>query len=186
MMATGGDLWPLLTGVAINRAGKAQEELMNTRRFSVNGQANTSVADRVRKASDAIRPVLDQINKGFAEAEKRLRALHPVRDIWFCYLSIADDPMHPDCPPYVHYCIGIAKHQGEWRLCWGTDHDCNDGGVLGVQPVADTSRRVRVEVAKELSRWFPELQERIAKAEEDFLPEAKEALANMMAGLGQI
>ena len=160
---------------------------MNERRFSVNGHPNSSVADRARKANDGARPILDQINKGFAEAEKRLRALQPVTDAWVAYRSEPEDPMRPDACYHIHYCVGIAKYKGEWRLCCGAMHDgCPDEEVAGVEPVSEKSRFDRVEVAEELPKWFPKLQERIAKAAEDFLPKATNALTRMTAGLGQI
>jgi|GEM_PF-4460213 len=160
---------------------------MNAGRFSVNGQGNTSVADRLHKAKQALSPVLDQINQGFAEAEKRLRALHPVKEVWFSYRSEPTDPYRPDACYCINYCIGVSKHKGEWRLCCGTTHDdWPDLDVAGVEPVTEMSRWVRVEVAASLPKWFPELQERIAKETEDFLPKAKNALGKMMAGLGQI
>jgi hypothetical protein len=160
---------------------------MNGRRFSINGQGNTSVADRLHKVKQALSPVLDQINQGFAEAEKRLRALQPVEAVWFTYRSEPTDPTQPNQCYNINYCIGIAKQEDEWRLCCGTTHDgFPDFDVAGVEPVTATSRWVRVEVAASLPEWLPELQERIAKDAEDFLPKAKNALEKMMAGLGQI
>jgi hypothetical protein len=160
---------------------------MNGRRFSVNGQGNTSVADRLKKAKQALSPVLDQINQGFVEAEKRLRSLQPVRDVWFAYRSEPTDPSQPDACWHLHYCVGIAKYQGAWRLCSGTEHDgFPEMDVAGVEPVTDASRWVRVEVADALPEWFPALQEKMAKSAEDFLPKAKNALGKMIAGLGQI
>jgi hypothetical protein len=142
----------------------------------------------MHKAKQALSPVLDQINQGFAEAEKRLRALQPLKDAWFSYRSEPTDPTQPpDECYYINYCIGVAKHNGEWRLCCGTTHDaCPELDVAGVEPVTETSRWVRVEVASSLPQWFPELEERVAKTAEDFLPKAKNALARMTAGLGQI
>jgi hypothetical protein len=176
-----------LTGATINHAGEAKELKMNPRRFSVNGQGNLSAANRQHKAIQALSPVLDQINQGFAEAEKRLRALHPIRDVWFSYRSEPTDPCQPDACDHINYCIGVAKYKGEWRLCCGTTHDGYPQlDVAGVEPVTETSRWVRVEVAASLPEWFPEIQERIAKAAEDFVPKAKNALEKMIAGLGQI
>jgi hypothetical protein len=146
-----------------------------------------SLADRLDTAKRALGPVLDQINQGFAEAEKRLRALQPVEGVWFRYRS---EPADPNAPVGVDYCInyliGIAKHDGEWRLCWGTTHDgFPEMDVAGIQPVSELSRWERVDLAALLPEWFPDLQERIVKETEGFLPKAKNALAKMMAELGQ-
>jgi hypothetical protein len=140
----------------------------------------------LRKASDAARPILDQINKGLLAAEKRLRACQPVTEAWYSYRSEPADPSRPDeyC---INYCIGIAKHNGEWRLCCGTTHDgFPEMDVAGVETASEQSRWVRVELAEHLPKWFPDLQERIVQDAEEFVPRAKNALANMLAGLGQI
>jgi hypothetical protein len=160
---------------------------MNQRRLSVNGSAKVSVLERACRASDAVSSILDQINQGLTKAEKRLRALHPVKDAWTCYRSEPTDPSRPDSCPCIYYQIGLSKHNGEWRLCCGTTHDdYPDEEVAGVEPVNEQSRWVRVEVAEKLPKWFPDLQEQIASTSEDFVPRAKDALAKMMAGLGQI
>jgi hypothetical protein len=159
---------------------------VNPRRFSANGQANTS-AGRLHKAKQALSPVLDQINQGLVEAEKRLRALQPVRDAWVPYSSEPDDPTQPDNCYHINYCIGIAKHSGEWRLCCGTTHDgYPEMDVRGVEPISETSRSVRVKVAAELASWLPKLREQVVEATESFLSEAKDALDKMLSGLGQI
>jgi hypothetical protein len=81
----------------------------------------------------------------------------------------------------------MAKHNGEWRLCCGTTHDgFPEMDVAGVEPASEQSRSVRVELADCLPKWFPELQERIAKEAEEFVPRARKALANMLAALGEI
>jgi len=81
----------------------------------------------------------------------------------------------------------MAKQKGEWRLCCGTTHDgFPEMDVVGVEPASEQSRSVRVELADCLPKWFPDLQERIAKEAEEFVPRAKIALAKMLAGLGEI
>lgn len=160
---------------------------MNPRRFSVNGQGNTSTSDRLTKANQTLAPLLDQINQAFAEAEKRLRASHPVKDEWFTYRSVPEDPFNPNACYHIYHCIGVAKHKGEWRLCCGTDYECRrELDIEAEGPVTEMSRWVRVEVAASLPEWFPALQERIANATENFVAKAKDALEKMMAGLGQI
>jgi hypothetical protein len=153
----------------------------------MNGQGNTSVLDRLRKAGDAARPLLDQINKGLAEAEKRLRACQPVTSVWTSYRDEPEDPTCPDACHYIHYCIGLAKHEDEWRLCCGSTHDgYPELDVAGIEPVTQKSRSERIEVADCLAKWLPELQERMAKEAEDLVSRAKNALVKMTAGLGQI
>lgn len=185
MVVIGVHSWPRLTDVAINRAGEAQEVYMTHRRFPANGRENTS-SQRLQKANQQLYPLLDQINEGFSQAEKRLKVLNPVKDEWVTYRSELDDPMNPDQCYCLNYCIGIAKVKGEWRLCCGTTHDgCPELEVQSVEPVSDMSRWVRVEVAAQLPQWFPELQERVTRTTEEFVENAQKALEKMLAGLNR-
>jgi hypothetical protein len=159
---------------------------MKAGRFSVNGQEKKSKSERFVKAKQVLLPVLDQINQRFSVVEKRLKDLQPVNAAWAQYKSEPTDPYHPDFCYHITYCVGVAKHNGEWRICHGVFDDGQPEDPGHVEPISETSRWVRVEVASSLPEWLPKLEERIIQGTEEFVPRAEKALAAMMLGLQEI
>jgi hypothetical protein len=130
---------------------------------------------------------LTQINEKFAEAERRLRRLQPVTNVWLIYRSEPADPYQPDSGEEINHCIGVVKHDGIWRLCHGVyrdDSPLNEPAEW--EPISETSRWVRVEVASDFPKMYRNLEEEIVKNTEHFVPKAQQALAKMMVALGEI
>ncbi len=155
-------------------------------RFSTNGRGGEgarkpSLKSRHIKATLFVSPILDEINKKFSEYEKRLKAFHPVGDVWVCYHSRPLDPYGNDSTE-AWSCVGLTFYEGEWRLCHGT---CLDPGPWPEdgQPITDAPRRVRVDVASRFPDLYHKLLEQIVKETEEFGERAARALAKLIAGL---
>jgi hypothetical protein len=153
---------------------------MNTRLLTVTENGKTTLADRSRKATEVVRPVLEQIDQAFAEAERRIRALQPTIDAWV------------RCRPYAirslgsSQCIGVAQVGNEWRLCYGTASCWGEASKLEVSsssPITEASPIIRVDIATHFPTLYPALLERVVEAMEDFVPEAENALAKMVGTL---
>jgi hypothetical protein len=54
------------------------------------------------------------------------------------------------------------------------------------EPISETSRWIRVEVASDFPKAYRNLEEKIVKNTENFIPKAQQALAKMMVALGEI
>lgn len=153
----------------------------NPSRFSANGNGRGQGtpqplpdAERQRRATSALNPVLEQINSKFTELEKSLKAkgFKPVDNVYVRYM--ADDAEQVEDLPTYYY-VGLDLYKGEWRLCHGCG--CEELQEFHPEgPVVESSRFTRVQIAQRIGDWLPRLKAAIADRTEDFGPEANDAL----------
>ena len=89
----------------------------------------------------------------------------------------------PGAPPdayWTNLCLGIAKHGGKWRVCFGC-YDCQqDPSEMTFRPVTDCAMDIRVGATKGVNK----LKAEIVKASKEYLPEIDkgiEILENFLA-----
>jgi hypothetical protein len=143
-------------------------------RLSSNGSTpnkrKPTLAERDQQANQALSTRYDALNLLFNATEQHLKALKPLHGVWVDY-----NHQSYDGQPGEWELLGLDKHQGKWRLCHGTDHDLNDYGVLNEQPIVECPVDVRVRAVKVVRQ----LQEKIVKSKEEYIPTVDEAIKEL-------
>ena len=151
---------------------------MPVARRSLNGITPTpknglSLTERDEQANHALASRYDALNQLFTIAEQHLKSLKPLHPVWVSY-----DHNHCDGQPDQWELLGMYQHQGKWRLCHAHDHELNDDGPPDdIKPVVECSVDVRVRAAKIVR----ELQEKIVKSKEEYIPRVDEAIKELTA-----
>jgi hypothetical protein len=166
---------------------------MMKRRLSVNGKAKppqeSSCAD-FEARSTALRTKteerLDHLTGLLREWEKRLIGRQQPRHVIYVYQTDYGNS-DPNDPPYdnEHYCIGIAKYAGKWRLCLGEYNEFQhyfQDVPISWRPITDCTMEERIRVAK----YVTELEREIVKTGEEMLPKLDEAICHLEDGLADI
>lgn len=106
---------------------------------------------------------LDKINELFDAAEKRLRALRPIRDVGVEFTTDRDACTH---------ILGLAKYEGKWRLMHASFGP--DASAAAPQDlIINRSAEIRIAAAKHVRR----LHEAIVFQREGFVEELDAAIA---------
>jgi len=166
---------------------------LNHPRFSSNGTgkgpepAKAALDERNRRAAAILAPRYDQLNRLWADAEARLRAMQAPRYVWTDYRTEDIDPENPYSSCHCH-CLGLVKVRGEWRLCIG-DYIRDDyqprpydpESPMNWKPILDCSVEERVEAAPHIGK----LREEIVKSAEHYTVKVDEAVAHLTKALEQ-
>jgi hypothetical protein len=134
---------------------------------------NVTLDQRNQIAEIALSVKYDALNQLIAQAEKHLKDMKPPHDVWTTYDKYFDEYVGF----HTWHLIGLSKYQGAWRLCHAHDGDMNHDGLWSLQPLVECPIEVRLQSVKHIS----ELQEKIVKAKEEYVPRVDEALKELTA-----
>jgi len=164
---------------------------LNHPRFSSNGTGKhpepiqPSLDERSRRTAEALAPRYDQLNRLWAQAETRLKAMQVPRYVWVVYKREDVEPEDAYSPRYCE-CLGLVKFRGEWRLCLGqfvrdeyNAHPSDTDQPTNWKPVSDCSVEERVEAAP----YIAVLREAIVESAEHYISKVDEAVAHLTNAL---
>jgi hypothetical protein len=143
------------------------------RRFSVNGTGqegkSAPLAERHRKADQALAERYERLGAKLAETEKYLRALHLPRPIHASYNERSLDYGEQEWDT-----VSFVRYKGEWRLCHAhcCSYDADENTEPAWKPVAECSTDVRLEAIAQLGK----LKIEAAKAKEEYVNKVDSAL----------
>jgi hypothetical protein len=140
--------------------------------------------ERNRRTAEALAPRYDQLNRLWAEAEARLKAMQVPRYVWVVYKMEDVDPEDPYSPGACE-CLGLVKFRGEWRLCLGhfvcerAPSPCDPDQPMDWKPILDCSVEERVKAAPHIAK----LREEIVASAEQYISKVDEAVAHLTTAL---
>jgi hypothetical protein len=166
---------------------------LNHPRFSSNGTgerpepALDSLDDLNRRTAEALASRYDWLNRLWADAEARLKAMQVPRYVWIVYKeqNVDPDEVYSECRCE---CLGLVRVRGEWRLCIGqwyrNEYDLQPSDPdqpTDWKPVLDCSVEERVEAAPHIGK----LREAVVESAEQFIVRVDDAVAHLTKALEQ-
>jgi hypothetical protein len=163
-------------GGTLTDAESVRRNFMPTIRFSANGSAPSpkrkpTLSERVEQADSELSTRYSHLNQLYSIVEQRLKSLKPLHPVWLAYAHSHVEGQTDDWE-----LLGLMLYQGKWRLCHGHDHDLNvDGPILDVKPIIECSVDIRVRA----TQVVPQLEERIVRSKEEYIPQVDQAINNL-------
>jgi hypothetical protein len=147
---------------------------MSDDRFASNGSPDFSPAERGRKVDETLSSRFDILNQHLKEVEKCLKKLKPPHQVWVSYGPEVDERGNYIGRSNVPDMLGLAEHEGKWRLCHAYDAS-GDGDLRDLLPLADCSIDIRIDAVPHLR----ELHQRIVEAKEAYVPDVDKAIQEL-------
>lgn len=132
-----------------------------------------SVRVRNKRTLKEAGPLLDKLSLDWETIEKALASEGILRE---CHAGYRTYQTHPQEPEVGEYVIGVRKLGGDWRVGYAF-LDYRDGELDNWTAIKDAPIAIRIELLDHVAL----LRERIAKSNEDFVTEIRDALEKSKA-----
>lgn len=108
------------------------------------------ISDRAKQADAVLASRYDTLNELFGECEKMLRDLRPPYEVWISYVQGRGEPKHM---------LGMAKHDGKWRLCHDVSKEDGDPRDMfpPPKPIVECSAEIRLAATRFIRKLYAEI-----------------------------